>query len=274
MELLSVLKELSNYAGATPVSFSRANAMLSCPYKWKLQYVDKVKAAPYADQESTDIGKFLHQVSEHIVLCSKAKASYNYSEGLYASSWDAVARGYSPVVVAKAAENMRVGAEAVTNNIFGLINKFMFKPTTEIRMGINKDGKIIQNIPWKSALWVGIMDLHLMSPKYRGTLIVDYKSHAKQEAYTEKEKLQIESYALLEFIREPGLNLVQTDVAYFSTGTFDNIGKFKKEDVPDLEKRFVNFLQQYLAKVELQEYQPTEGAHCKWCGYTAQCPLK
>lgn len=270
--ILELLLELSAYRGATPVSFSRVNSMLACPLKWKLQYVDRIKAAPYADQESTDMGKFMHQVSELMLNSHKTTGTYRFDPRAYNDIWNAVAMAYPKSIVSKAGERMREGSESVTQRLFELINKYSFRASTEVRLGLNRSGKVIQGIPWRDALWVVIVDLHLVSPKYQGSLLVDYKSHAPSSEMLEKEKLQVDSYVLMDFLRDPNLKLVQSDISYFSTGETQTVGKYKQADVPELEGRVLNFLRSYQERLQASEYPHTQGVHCKWCGYRAFCP--
>lgn len=274
MAIYEILTDLTKFQGATPVSISRVNTLLACPLKWKLQYIDKIKQAPYADQVSTDVGKFLHAVAEHDMQKSKLSGNLSFVAENYDKTWESFATGYSDEVIERAAP-MRDNSRGIAEYVYNLIDNFSFTPYTEVRYGMSLSGKILRNITWRNALWVGIMDLHMHSPRFSGSLIIDYKSHAAGGALSAREKLQAESYALLEFLRIPTLKLVQASIASFSTGLVTDIGVYKQKDVPELEKSFAEYLLRYKALLERKVYDAVSGDHCVWCGYAkTHCPLQ
>lgn len=268
------LLECTNYVGAVPVSFSRVQSLLSCPYQWKLNYIDRIHVDGKQDTQDIVIGKFLHKVAEVSTrLCEARKYTLKLSD--YQRAWGVVKfnEKYPNKYISVAEEKLFENTFAILKRVHDYANKANAVIYPEIKMGITYSNKVFFNLPWKGYLWVSIIDALILNGNK--SIIVDYKSHnSSNNKFSEKEDIQMKLYAYIEFLRNNKISEVETKIAYFGDANIVTTNKFTREELPMIEREATGYLQEYLDRLKAPTWDPVRAEHCEWCKYGGYCVEK
>ncbi len=223
-----------NYA---PYSASKISIFDECPYKFKLQYVDRVKV-PFVEKAFFEKGKFFHYAFQ-----------------------------FYPNDVPKPF-NFRLSSKSEIKEYVNILNDFL--RNKEIRNLLLTEDENEREISFSfrksnRVLFKGIIDY--LSFRDDVAVIVDWKSGKNWNKILGKTDIQIPLYAL--WVLENYSNINRIDASYFYVEENDrDKTTFTREKLPELKDTFDNKIN--MIETE-KEWCKTPHSFCKYCDYLNIC---
>lgn len=222
-------------------SHSRISLYHSCPFAWRLKYIDKV---PEAQNERFLIGRRFHQaVAEYAKRCLTMKRE---------TDWD-----FGRQLTARYADSRDVATalERFTQN-------YLF----DWRHVVGIEERLEASLP-SGERFQGIIDC--LSIVDNEAHIMDWKTQAALPAQTDDPPIQLMRYAWLVQQVYPQVSAFR--LAYYYTRfniehEWEIEGALSADEIDEAVK--------YIIKaVERGEFEPTPSSWCSLCGYTSSCPV-
>jgi hydroxymethylpyrimidine pyrophosphatase-like HAD family hydrolase len=222
-----------------PYSYSKIGTFKQCPYKFKLQYIDKVKI-PFETNIALEKGKYIHSLIEHYIKGTKLE-NFNFS-----LSTEKDIKEYDNIF-----------NELKIDGLFQALIANDGERFVEHGFGLKlKDGKLIPTNYKNGELVRGFIDF--LKIKNEKAIIVDWKTGKFRE---DQDKLQVMIYAIWAFLNFPQIKEVVT-IFYFVEHKKITSKTFKREDLPFLVKEFLTII----AKIEkCIEFNKNVSPLCNWC---------
>ena len=222
-----------------PYSYSKIATYKHCPYRFKLQYIDKVEI-PFETNIALEKGKYIHSLIEYFIK-EKELEGFNFS----LSTEDDI-KNYN-----------KIFTDLKLNPLFqALINKDG-KIFVEEGFGIQiKDKEFIATNYTKDSVVRGYIDF--IKIKDNKAIIVDWKTGKYKE---EQDKLQTLIYALWTFLKFPQVNEIST-IFYFVEHNKYITYKYNRNQLNELKKEFL----QNIVKIEKENnFNKNISKLCEWC---------
>lgn len=233
-------------------SHSRVECYISCPYKYKLRYVDKLKAIPdYTADNALICGNTIHQGAETNL---EDALSFYYSN--------------YPVISDKHVEEI-MKFEYLIPKIHGILD------------GVNVYRKEF-NI--STSRFIGIVDLIVKNDD--GTVdVFDYKYSNNYEKYMESPQLHLYKYFLeaigfkvrkLGFIFIPKISIKQknTESTYEFRRRLNEELKNSKIKIAEVKydaNKVIEYLDNIIKIMEDEKFEKNPTNYCSWCDYEKYC---
>lgn len=269
-QILPLIQRLAEKENILPLSYSKVRLLLACPRQFKLRYLDKAEGGIALDKESAVVGKFLHAVLQY---CLDKGQHFGYTEDTvdYDLTWMQVAKQAG--LTSKEydmAQDMRMCTENVLSRVLSAVRSHELQVITEANLVMRLDGEVRSNARWPDRFFTGIADFLGLSKNKSRALIIDYKSHPYSEERRRDEEIQTGIYALLTFLRFPTVRTIQAGCAYLPEEKVDLFATYHRDD-PKLVVLVVDFLTEFLEKLESTCFAPEASKFCDWCTYSAGC---
>jgi len=267
------VEQLSPYSYALPLSFSKGNTLLTCGRKYDLQYIKRAQKIEAPHKEVMVVGKFTHKVLE---LCLNKAQHFGWEQDAvdFGGSWMQVHK-QMPMTLKEydMTESLRVPTEEVFHKLMSAIRTYRMKVFPEMMICMSRTGKVAPSIKWNNRFFYGFIDFIGITPNYKKALVIDYKSHSKNDDDIEKTALQLSTYAYCLFMWHPELEQVQYGVAYLPDTDIDLQPAIVRgsDEYQQLEDRVFSFFREYIEKLNAKAFAPTASKLCDWCEYVDKC---
>jgi hypothetical protein len=241
-----------------PWSYSKASVASQCPFKFKLQYIDKKKTYPSAD---AIVGQAVHKALEYALTNRPVKACFEIAitedERLTSNEIERI-EGFIP------------SAQKFIRRFNAYRTKYpAYEPKLEQRFGVGFDGKLAKFFD-NTSLLRGVVDVYMLFKKNPDCLILDHKTGKAHDLKYFTDQFNI--YTLLLKAKEPNLERVRVGLNFLKT---DEIVLGKLQDVRDIQPvmdKVVNFLNASTKETHKSQLVK-QGPLCKWCDYQQEyCP--
>jgi hypothetical protein len=133
----------------------------------------------------------------------------------------------------------------------------------ERRVALSKSWAVLPDFFHPATWFRSIVDLkELISPTV--LRITDWKT-GKLPENLEKAFYQLELYALVGFVESPRATTVESRLV-FTDHNHPEVKLYRREDLERLKRTWVKRVKPMFADTR---FEPTPGAHCRWCPYSA-----
>lgn len=248
-----------------PWSMSKASVALTCPFRYQLKYIQRVKGREEpAAATPKRIGIAAHEALEWVL-----KGQHDLQEALRRAAIKSMLTTPEMDEVFALAHNLRLFLERL--EAFKAKNDVQ-QQSVELKFGLTRR---LEHVPFfdKSGelLFRGVWDLCLRtSGNY--LIIVDHKSGEVKDVDAYRE--QLDMYALAGIHVFPGIVGVQPAIHYMQDDT--GLHWDKLQSVQQIEERILPWFVDYLNRAgdKAEHNNPCEGKWCGFCEYTNICPLR
>ena len=254
-----------------PLSYSKAQSILSCPQKYFWTYIDKQPQSTPRNPSAAIVGKFLHSVLSLYITRLKAFPEQTKEDFFHLAEKALVSSGLT-VQEKQTASGMFESSAEVAVRVTRALLRHQMRVYSEVGFCIPLTGAAHLGVgPWKSRGFYGYIDLLAVSPDKTSGMLLDFKSHQAPEGTDESLLHQLQTYSLHSFRMIPALQKVKVYGAYLPSAEvvqLDEVLRHSHEGGPLL------FLQKSLrAAIACAQdgYPPTPGSLCEWCGFTHIC---
>jgi len=227
----------------SPYSFSKIECFQSCPYKFNLKYIQKIKIAP-PDPRHFEKGNFYHWMLEKYP-CDPSDFKWKYADEhkqkLFISNIDDFIK---------------------EPKVQSLLKK---KLGTEVEFKYDNELDPTDGSKWKSGLY-GYIDYVGMLDK-ETYLIADWKSKDHGERFPTKES-QLEMYATWIFDVRPKVNKVFCFFYYVEDKTFNMFEYTREENHLTLKTNIINKIKNIECT---KEFSKNVAKTCDRCDYFKIC---
>jgi hypothetical protein len=188
-----------------PLSYTRVNTLLSCPYKFLMQYgtqIDKpIKSKMKSDGNTA--GSIVHSVFEDYL------SYYSYNTNTFSVDFDLCwvqsrnnyeqKNGPIPTSARELLETFRTGTESCAHQVTDMVYKNNLRMINEFKFTVGNDFSFtrVNQYPFRdSFFFYGAADLLLFNKDHTQALIVDWKtySRSKDKVKDEQNNLQLDMY--------------------------------------------------------------------------------
>ena len=228
----------------SPYSYSKINTFKNCPYRFKLQYVDKIRTK-FNVSPALEKGKFIHYGLEHYLKGTLREKINDYNFQLASSDEiKEYRKQLKQVLLSKDIQWYKSFSDIKTEFGFGII----FKDNDIDVIGYSNKADIR-----------GYIDLLAYDEFSNEVYIIDYKTGKFRE---EQDKLQVAIYYLVAVKKYPeveNFNLIFNFVEHSKTVEI----KYTRDDF----QKVLEFVRSSLSKVENADEFPKITTFCNWCPY-------
>ncbi|RLG14385.1 MAG: hypothetical protein DRN66_02085 [Candidatus Nanohalarchaeota archaeon] len=248
----------------TTYSYSKISTFLQCRYKYKLQYIDRIKVEVKTTIEAF-MGSIVHQTLEKLYKDMKFGKNNNKKELLsfYSALWDE-----------KYSDDIRiVKKEYSAQNYKDMGAKFVsdyyehYAPFDQIKvLGLETQEMLNLNNGNKYHIRID----RLCSDN-RGTYYVcDYKTNSRLKSQEEADSdRQLAMYAL--WVKERFKDAKEVKLIWYMLA-FDR--EVSSERTDEQLKNLKKEIEEQIEKIErCEDFPVNESALCNWCNYKELCPL-
>ena len=231
----------------TPYSFSKQNTFAQCPFKFKLQYIDKIKT-PFKMNAILEKGSYIHLILEEIAnndgVLPEIEYKFKYSTKEEIQGYKVIAHDFIYSELGYKYLNPENG------KFFG----------AEVEFGVKLvDGKWLDtNYYDKNAMFRGKID-HMNKLGERAE-VIDWKSG---KVNSDPAVLQVIMYAIWVFIKFPEVQEVDSVFVYVEHGQEKRF-TFKRSHLIPLMKKLVEKIYNIEKAIK---YPKTENGLCPFCQY-------
>jgi len=246
-----------------PWSMSKAAVAISCPFRHRLKYIDRVKGTEAAARSSARIGIAAHETLEWVL-----KGKYNLKEALRR----AVIKTMLTTTEMDEVFALAYSLQAFTERLDKFKKKHgVTEQTVELKFGLTADFERVPFFDKSGKLFFrGVWDLCLRVQDHY-LVIVDHKSGQIKDISEYHDQLSM--YALAGLSIFPGITRVQSAVNFMQDATGLHWGSPQSEQ--DIHEKILPWFVGHLNKAgELAgQNVPHKGYWCSFCEYTKMCPL-
>jgi len=236
-----------------PYSYSKINTFKNCPYRFKLQYLDKIKTK-FNKTPALEKGSFLHYGIEHYL---KGDLKDKINEFKFEVSKDENILEYKKQLkkILKS-ENVQLYKSFDKENVF-------------IEEGFGLYWKEINN-KWQFELGeysfdstiYGYIDLMIYDDFLERVSIIDHKSGKYRE---DQDELQLKIYAIVGFLKFPNINNVYVQFDFIEQDKSINF-KFERKDLDKISYEVI----QKIIEIENEKNFNKKDTYCNWCPYYSE----
>lgn len=267
--MISLIQSLRKHKGALPMSWSRIQCLLRCPRQFDLQYRQRIPAsAEPADPAALEAGKLIHRALE-LSMDRCSSFGYEYKNSGYEHMWASVYKSAVYEESRKKLELLREPTAHVLAAILGAAKRSGATVRAERKLMLDMAWRYSNNCSWSNMAWLGYVDVEMTSKEK--CVIIDYKSEHYTEERAESTKLQTAMYANAVFLREPGVQQVQTGCAYLLDSRIEMTDTVRREEHGEICSKLRSLVESYLAALESGDTEPRTSQYCKWCGFINTC---
>lgn len=263
---VSLVDQLQEFSFALPMSYSRVEKMLQCPFAFKAIYIDKLRSSDGSLE--TSMGSLMHKVMENAVkfrITNKEDFAKEIRMHLGAAQ-------YMPNEYRIAAYSEVLDpAWSILEKIFKFIVSASVTATTEKRVYLTKGSEIAPGIelPNSKSSLMGIFDLELVANNKKVS-IIDYKTEYSNDLRNEIIKRQTDVYSFIEFLKMPLVEKVTNFCAYLKDGNIHLVSTYIRDNLAELAEKINDWVSQYLVGIKNMakgEFPKKEGYQCKYCNF-------
>lgn len=244
-----LLRQLSAYSYALPISYSKVNTCLSCPRAFRLRYIEKVPASS-PPHRATRLGKTMHGFMQ--TMMSRASVQTDF-EALWTHMATACpdASPYKDIVKHVLAQLARMPGVKYCERVVGM-NLFMQRDSRR-----------------KNAALYGVADLEIEEP---GILrIYDYKTEEFSSAREAEVRKQLDLYAYMESMSPRRYRQIHTGCIYLKSGEFRPSAVYFEAEYPELAENVRQYISRYLETLNRGDSAPSLNGLCTYCEYRGSC---
>lgn len=234
----------------TAWSYSRYSGYEQCPYKCKLQNIDKLKEPP---SPAMNEGSRVHAIAD--VAVSGRLPEINRDNNMFVKDMKAVL----------AMEGKKLPTELDTfEEEFKELRKAR-GVETEAMWTFDKNWEVTDWFAPNAWLRIKVDAFHHISSKTRGKTynevhIIDFKTGRIDAQHEQQRSL----YALGAFLLFPDIDKVRAEHWYLGPGKVAR-NDYKVTQLPDLKKEW---LKRTEAMLHDTTFAPNPGDHCRWCWFS------
>jgi|GEM_PF-342640 len=239
-----------NIKNFLPLSYSSINTYETCPYKWKLLYVDKIPTAPKA---YLSFGTVVHEILKYI-LEGPFLPTLESVKNQYKLKW--FSEGYR--TKEEELKYFNEGMDIITNFYKEIENN----PPSTLKVEFPLLG-MIGDVPFH-----GILD-RVDKAKGNKLEIIDYKTTKK--GYSHTDMMHNEQFLVYQILAEEhfGKEIDKHTVYNLRTLSKISINRFDFYKV----KEFENKVEMIVDMMESEFFEPQKNPYCNTCDYKPMCPL-
>jgi len=236
-----VKKEL-NYA---PYSYSKISTYKNCPYRFKLQYIDKIRK-PFEKTEALEKGHFLHYGIENYLKGSLKEniKTYKFTIKQFEDYIDILKQ----VLGTDYIQNLKNKNNLSIEEGFG------------IKFNDEDNDYILQKYNRKADIY-GYIDLMYFNEEENVIYIIDHKSGKFR---TEQDKLQVYIYYLVALKKYKLNENTKIKVEFFFMEHNKVINEILTIDDKD---RIIEYIKNIIFKIEEETKYAKKDTFCQWCPY-------
>lgn len=229
----------------TPYSYSKIETYMSCPYKFKLNYIDKISV--FTENKALEKGSRIHEIIEFFEPSAYWKMKpfdYKLLDESEQKECEEIALTFCKSELGKKYLNHR-----------GVIGH-------EIKMGLDKKLQPC-NYFSEDAILRGKIDFTIKDGNK--ILVVDWKSgKVKEQAYMSNDQVML--YAIWAFNMFSDIDEVQADYVYVEHNELHSFN-FKRENYKNFSQNYA----QKIKKIETDEvFKKVPQRLCSYCDYFKQ----
>jgi len=234
----------------TPYSYSKISTFKNCPYRFKLQYIDKIKTK-FNKTPALEKGSFLHYGIEHYLKGNLKDEINKYN--FEVSGKDDIINYKKQLKQILKGENVQIYKSFNKNNVyieegFGLYWK-----------NINDKWQFELGKYSKQSTIYGYIDLMIYDDFLERVNIIDHKSGKFRK---DQDELQLKIYAIVGFLKFPDVNDVYVQFDFLEHNKSINF-KFERKDFDKISYEVI----QKIIEVENEENFNKKDTFCNWCPY-------
>lgn len=248
-----------------PWSMSKASVAISCPFRHRLKYVQKVKGREAAASSASRIGIAAHEALEWVL-----KGKHDLKEALRRTAIKTMLTTPEMDEVFALTHNLQLFLDR--------LEKFKKKHAVseqrvELKFGLTPEFEQVPFFDKSGQLFFrGVWDL-CMRAQEKYLIIVDHKSG--QVKNVDEYREQLDMYALAGLHVFPSVEGVQSAIHFMQDDT--GLHWEKKMRSPDtIRKEVLPWFVEHLNKAgeNAEQNNAKKGRWCSFCEYTEMCPLK
>lgn len=222
-------------------SYSKLSCFDHCQFKYKLQYIDKLKT-PFSDNATFEKGRFIHYLLEHYPNEPEYKLKY-------------------PEVKSREEEYRAFVKDlAVSNSNVRFLLGENVCISREENFYLDEDFKIIEGKT--GSKFNGVIDY--VGKHNESILLVDWKTGQTQDSASLS---QLEFYSLWAFAKFPNIKNVKCYLMFVEQK------KFQHTTVTHTNRKEIQ--NKYKSKIELIEsttdFEKNRTSKCQWCPFANEC---
>jgi hypothetical protein len=243
----------------SPWSLSKAQTAITCPFKFRAQYIDRRQGQPPTSSAGV-IGSAVHKVLEMALQGKSVKDAYT-----------------RVLVNTQLTTTEKEEAMSFAHNVMSFVERMeKFKRKTKVdkvfvehRFGFSVDGQPT-GFKGNNVFFRGIWDFAMLTHS-KHLIIIDHKTGAKKKIEDHREQLW--SYAVSALGIVPDLRGAQSAIHYVGTEelVWDKMLSRNKIEA-DIIPWFASFLDK--AAEAATTGQPKKSWLCMFCGHMDICPLQ
>ncbi len=246
-----------------PWSMSKASVAISCPFRHRLKYIERVRGKEAAAGSAARIGIAAHEALEWVL-----KGKHSLKEALRRTAIKTMLTTPEMDDVFALTHNLQLFLERLA--------KFKEKyrvdeQQVELKFGLTPEFEQVPFFDKSGQLFFrGVWDLCLRA-QGQHLIIIDHKSGQIKDVAAYRE--QLDMYALAGLSVFPDIISVQSAIHYMQ----DDSGLHwdKTQSVQTIRERVLPWFIEHLnnAGTEAEQNYAKKGRWCTFCEYTAMCPL-
>ena len=224
----------------SPYSYSKINTYKNCPYRFKLQYIDKIKT-PFVLNKSLEKGSFLHKGIE-LYLKDEIKKITDFEFKVYqGEERSELFKQLKQILKSDNIQNYKS-----KSNLF-----------IEMGFGLDIDTLEVKDYNYKSDI-IGFIDLMYYDKDEKIVYIIDHKTGRFNE---NQDKIQLYIYYLVALSLFPAekAKLYFEFIEHNKNITFE-FDKSEKQKIQDEVKKVIS-------AIETAKSFPKKDTFCNWCPY-------
>jgi len=224
----------------SPYSYSKINTYKNCPYRFKLQYIDKIKT-PFVMNKSLEKGSFLHKGIE-LYLKDEIKKIADFEFKVYNDE----EKSKLFKQLKKILKNDNIQYYKTKENLY-----------IEKGFGLDIDTLEVKDYNYDSDI-IGFIDLMFYDEDEKIVYIIDHKSGKFNE---NQDKIQLYIYYLV------ALSLFPAEKAKLYFDFIEHNKSISFEFDKSEKEKIQNEVKKIIEMIEMSSSFPKKDTFCNWCPY-------
>ena len=251
--------------GFAPWSHSKLKTLQQCPLKFYLQYILKIKMPAPPPSLTTNVGKAVHRVIEHVIMGKSITDSLTLTKKEYDGTFTEAEWNLE---VATTEYNLIEFRQRLDD--FEKRNPVK-RYIQELRIGVTQQYEPTTFFG-DDVYYRGVIDLG-MQLQSNDIILLDHKTGAPADMGIRNFKAQLNTYKVLFHHGIENVEGAQSGIHFVKDGKIILDDYTSKEII---EGKLVNELEFYMIAAvdslkEIGYFKHVRGSYCKWCDYNEDC---